>query len=516
MQHAEDAVQMRSQAATILRYGGLGLMLAVLLLGPFFQGLFFPLAQHTAQALLSAGFLLWLASRWMTNRLLRPFRGPVEWAGLALLGSYLLASLVTVYPQGHLQVLLQLTSGLLLFYALREEVTDQPTWAPWLTVGLLAAGLGVTLVGLAPHVGLVQPDAGMLDALALVGLETRLSSTFQYPNTFAAYLLVLWVLLTSRCLTIQKSFSGGWRRSLAATLLLIISSAVGYTIFLAFLLAVSRGAVVVLPVGLGLLLLGLPRSQRLVALLFFVGCALPALAAVKGVVGNAALGDVPRVLKWYAAGLAATSLAGAALFIWWRLSRRVQLGLVSAALLIAVVATGWGLQRYGSLAAIAETVLPPQAHRLLDINWQTKGVIVRFIFYKDSLRMLADRPLLGAGGRAWERLYPEYQEFRYVSSEVHGHFLQVGTEAGVPGLLSFGALWAALFFSGWRARKNHGHLSWSLTTAALTLGAHSAIDFDFSYLAVQYLFWALAAAQVGLQASSGRRQAVASPQPEVN
>lgn len=67
--------------------------------------------------------------------------------------------------------------------------------------------------------------------------------------------------------------------------------------------------------------------------------------------------------------------------------------------------------------------------------------------------MLLDRPWLGGGGRAWERLYHQYQSFWYAASETHNHFLQTAVETGVPGLLASLSLWVALLRTGWRASR---------------------------------------------------------------
>lgn len=472
----------------ILRYSGLGMILLTVAAGPYFQGLFFPYQQHLAEAAVGAGFLLWSAGLHREGRRITFLAGGVELALLALLAFYLLASFTAVFPQGHLNVVLQLFVGLMTFYAVREEQTHRPEFGRWVAWLLVAASVGVVAIGLAPYVGVVPPDQSTLRALSMWGLQNRLTSTFQYWNTYAVYAMAMWMILAGLIL-------GARRRALA----LPLAGVLGFLYGLTFLLAASRGALLVLPVAVVLLALALPKGQRLAGVLFLAATFAPALAALKGVDGNAALSDWYRVWKWLVVGGVAGALGRGGPAVWLALPRRWQGALAVGS--VALVLTGgfWAVGRYGSFTAAANQVLPPKAQRLLDIHWND----IRITYMRDALKVAADRPLLGAGGRGFDRLHQQYQEERYQATEVHNHFLQVAVEAGAPALLTFIALWGALAWQGLLQtdRPGYGPI---LAAAALAVGAHSVIDFNLSYLVMWLLVMAAAGVATAAPAPGAR------------
>ena len=123
--------------------------------------------------------------------------------------------------------------------------------------------------------------------------------------------------------------------------------------------------------------------------------------------------------------------------------------------------------------------------------------------YCDAASIIKDHPALGAGGGGWNLLYHQYQDFLYWTTEVHNHLLQVGVETGIPGMLIWLGLFAALAYYIYKIRKSdldaHGKvLVWGVGTAVFALGAHSLIDFDLSIPSLQILFFAF----LGLISSS--------------
>jgi hypothetical protein len=129
----------------------------------------------------------------------------------------------------------------------------------------------------------------MVRSLSLVNLGTRLSATMQYPNTEA--ILFLMAILFAVGLAAERP-----RIRTAAPLALAIS-----LLFSAFFFALSRGAVLVLPVALLLLFVGLPRGTRLPAL-FILGAGVgPALIALQGVAANSTLQNYVSAWRWLGA-----------------------------------------------------------------------------------------------------------------------------------------------------------------------------------------------------------------------
>jgi O-antigen ligase len=73
-------------------------------------------------------------------------------------------------------------------------------------------------------------------------------------------------------------------------------------------------------------------------------------------------------------------------------------------------------------------------------------------YNKDAVKIILDNPL-GTGGRGWDSAYHQYQEYENWSREAHNNFLNIGVESGVAGLLLYLALWAAVFYGGYRTYK---------------------------------------------------------------
>lgn len=474
-----DAVQQRVQVA------GLILLVGTVAAGPFFQGLFYPYQQHIAEVAVGLGAVLWLLGRRGATGPLVDWRDPPTLATLALVAWYLVVSPWAVYPQGHLVMVLNLLATLLLFLVLRAEGRTNPGLVRPLALTLAGAGVAEALVSLLPYVSLVKLDPQMQQALAVAGVGGRLSGSFQYPNTAAIYLLAILFLIAGLAVAGKLSVP---RLTLAA--------AAAFAPTLAFTLAASRGALLVLPLAVALLLLGLPPGRRLAALLLLLGPLAAAVAASRGFAGNAALHDTVRVLKWYAAGQVAAAMGGAALAVWLAWPARWRWGVAGAALLLVLAGGALGVARYGGPARSAQRILPNYAQRLLDLSWRTKNALLRLYFDRDALRMILDRPLVGAGGDGWERLYPQYQDFYYTANETHDGYLQTAVEAGLPALLALLAFAGSVAVSGWRYRRTQADgapLAWSMAAGALAVLGHSAVEFNLSYLSMWLLVWGLTA-----------------------
>lgn len=131
---------------------------------------------------------------------------------------------------------------------------------------------------------------------------------------------------------------------------------------------------------------------------------------------------------------------------------------------------------------------------------QDKSGLLRVIFYKDGLKILRDRWILGGGGGAWAYLYRHYQSYGYVSAQAHNYPLQLGIETGISGLLLLLALITFLVLGYLRYKRNikdkpltELYVNTAIITAIAALFMHAVIDFDFSESAILLLFWQLIA-----------------------
>lgn len=456
-----------TNASRILRYAGLALLLAVLAVGPFFQGLFFQTPLLAGLLAVFVGFLLWLAGRRLGGLSSGLPGGAAGWALLALLGCYLIQFAWAVYPRGNIDWTLRAAAAWMVYAMVRAEAG--PALRRWLGGVFVLSATAVAFVGFLEYTGYLTANPELAEALSVVGLHTRMFTVFQYPNTAAVYLMA--ALFAALGLALEDIRP--WRAALAG--------AVAAFLGLAFFFTISRGAVVVLPFGLVLLLAGLSRNRRWPAVLLLLAAFFPLVVTMKPIGAAVAVRDYAQAFRWIGLGtglgLAGGLLAGLLL----RFRPRLQL-----ALAVAAVVGGASI-----LMAVrpADGFLPAQAARLLDINLRTDSVISRLAFDRHALEIVRDYPL-GRGGKGWERTYRQYQEIAYTANETHNHYLQTAVEAGAPGLVCLIAAVLAGLWAAWRSR-DEGPLGWTLAAGAGLIAGHSLIDFDLSYGLIWLLLWAL-------------------------
>ncbi|QHT59256.1 O-antigen ligase family protein [Paenibacillus lycopersici] len=366
-----------------------------------------------------------------------------------------------------------------------------------LLYGIQFAGYGVVFYGLANMMGQIY----FPDALWYQQEVYRVTSVFQYPNAYAAYLSALF--LAGLFLVVQVR-SAYWRLLHAFMLV---------PIWVSFMLTLSRGALVIVPV---LILLTLPFLRFKQQLLFML------YACISIVVSFGILGKMTSTMNAIAKLVLPEAKGGQAdlMSIWSKLPLTGWSVIIAAGLLAGVVVTLLHLLLNDRLesrfAAFAEKkrsyvivpavliivtvlaaavvllsssvrqLLPGEiADRLENINFNQHSVLERGTFYKDAMKISADYPIFGAGGGAWNALYEKYQHNPYSSKQVHSYFLQTLVETGWVGLLLLIGFLACIFFIYLRCYikdKSAGKTHFVFYIFAVSILIHSAIDFDMSYI----------------------------------
>ncbi|MDN5332062.1 MAG: hypothetical protein PWP45_1287 [Tepidanaerobacteraceae bacterium] len=142
------------------------------------------------------------------------------------------------------------------------------------------------------------------------------------------------------------------------------------------------------------------------------------------------------------------------------------------------------------------------AKRIESISFGEHSVQGRLSFYKDALKMIKDRPVVGWGGGGWKAAYFAYQSYRYFTTEVHSFFLQLMVETGILGLIAFLAV-PVLIIRNIALNKVDDPactaVNWSVLSSAFAILGHSAVDFNLSLSAVAMYLWVL----FGLAAAEG-------------
>jgi O-antigen ligase len=139
-------------------------------------------------------------------------------------------------------------------------------------------------------------------------------------------------------------------------------------------------------------------------------------------------------------------------------------------------------------------------------QWRTD---VRPMIWAGTLRMIADRPVVGHGLGTFIIEYPQYRLPEYflrpkagnLTNNAHNELLEVAAEQGLLGLAATAWLWGAAFTRGLRSARTAPDrwLRAGLVGATGVFLLHAMIDVDLRYWPNQTLFWIL----LGLLASGG-------------
>ncbi|MDA8235138.1 MAG: O-antigen ligase family protein [Clostridia bacterium] len=416
----------------------------------------------------SAALLVFLFTRPRAE--LRLTNNIMDYAGLGLFVAYLLSSFVAINARDGVGEVLKVANYFLIYVMVAYSVRNFTDLNRILLV-LYISGIGVAVRGFGAAYGIWEYNGAFADGM--------INSTLQYHNATAVFLVatvILGTYLVARLDNIWLKMAVG---------------AGNYLAFMAMLGAVSRGAMLVFLIVLVPLIIGLPKGYRIQGIfnviLLFVSFY---LTSKQVLVFTPDISNATH-LSWLFAGMA-VSAAGqlgiqylSSLSIWN--NRRVILG-GSVVVLVALVIVG---------TAFSSKIMPENVvERFKNISFQIHSVQERFTFYKDSVKLVADNPVLGVGGGGWNAIYRKYQSYNYNSTEVHNHFLQTWVEAGTLGFIFFIGLWGGFFYSLVRVYRKTDDMEnkafvWTVGMAALAIGLHSSIDFSLSLGSVSILLWAL-------------------------
>lgn len=324
-------------------------------------------------------------------------------------------------------------------------------------------------------------DAVMTDSNGL-----RLTSVFQYANTYAAFLMAflfvaLFALIRSRT----------WYGQLLHGFMLV-------PFIVSLLLTLSRGGLVLLPVVFILLLLFLKPVQQI---LWIINLGLAGVMALLitnpvtrlGLELNTAFTSSAALQGW---GYLLGASACAAALCWvvqhylapwlYRKLSKVESRRWSGIWIPAVSVAGVVLIAFLFIGTSARNILPANiGTRLENINFRQHSVLERFTFYKDAMKVVKDYPVLGAGGGGWASLYEHYQNNPYLSRQVHNFFLQYLIEVGILGFIIFMGFILFIFYKyirGYLKRENDDYNNgFFYLIIALSILVHSLLDFNMSY-----------------------------------
>ncbi|WP_435922669.1 O-antigen ligase family protein [Paenibacillus sp. DYY-L-2] len=319
----------------------------------------------------------------------------------------------------------------------------------------------------------------------------RLASVFQYPNTYAAFLMAF---LFVAIFAITRSTK--WYSQAIHAFMLV-------PMILSILLTLSRGGLVFLPVVFIILLLFIKPAKQILWIVYCLISGVATLAIAKPVTNLGQqfhLGQIGDPAKGWGYVLGASIVLALLAVLIQRfvapwLERRTEgwaakklanlwLPLVSVVVVIILVVLLLGTN--------LKHVLPGNiGARLENINMQQHSVLERLTFYKDAVKVLKDYPVFGAGGGAWAAFYEKYQNNPYTSRQAHSFIMQYLVEVGILGFLVLVAFLGFIFYKYIRGfirsdeEKRNSYFIYFIIVLSILI--HSLMDFNMSYVFIGLL-----------------------------
>ncbi|GIP35497.1 O-antigen ligase family protein [Paenibacillus sp. J2TS4] len=490
-----------SEPNEMIYWLGIGFILLFLFIAPFRTGLFngYPLQYegdiYSAVAW-TALFYCLISLYWIFRWKVTTVRDVLTLLAWGIPLSYLLSGITAVSPYSNGKLLL-LNAMYAMMFGLGAYFARNKSGNRVIQFGIMASGYIIVIYCFMNMFGNAYfPHAVMEDQ----GL--RLTAVFQYANAYAALLIALLV----GCLHFMISSRKGYVIALNALMLV--------PLIISFLLTLSRGGIVVLPIIL-LALLPFLSVVRQICFFLYLAIGFAASFLITDRVRGISLEMLQRLrTSLEQKGFADTvSLLDPLSMKGWLTLLPLTIGVSAIIVLFQLYITpilerklarfndwkwsNWilpvGILSLGALGILLITQgsflgnLLPQAlqQRVESINFQQHSVLERLMMFSDSLKIFADRLLLGGGGGAWEALFTTYQGAPYLPRQVHSFFLEYLDETGLVGIVFLGGLLLLLFIyyvkNVFIDKTTNPDQSILYYMVAVSILIHSILDFEMSY-----------------------------------
>jgi len=382
---------------------------------------------------------------------------------------------------------------LLAFFLAGNRLSVSPCVLRYIPIAYLAIGYLIVIYGFLNLLGNVY----LLDSLSIID-GIRMASIFQYPNAYALFLLTLWITIL---LELDRAVGRLW---------LLLHGSMLVLVTLSFLLTLSRGAILMLPVIAIFVLSLLSLRQQLMAIIYTAVGVLLSLTiytplAERGtVVYKGYQQDVANDVAVDTVSVFAKSSIG-----YWAIMLGVSLAAAGVIYLVhnklgpiivsfsnkrrskwankAIPISAILFFALGALIATHSNWLPSALEtRIANINFKTHSVYERLAMYKDAIQIWKQNSIFGGGAGAWEAYFERYQSYPYMSMQPHSYFIQLLVETGIFGLTAITAFIIAVVLNYYRSYRQALEEERSLLRfyfiVPVAIILHSTIDFGMSYL----------------------------------
>jgi tetratricopeptide (TPR) repeat protein len=449
------------------------------LITPYFKGLYFDTDIYSIHMLIGVLFLLML-SRLIFKKEINELKS--AYIVLLLPASYLLSFFIAESPKGAIDSLLRwitYSAFFLMLYwvSLRSKINRL------LPLVFHVTGIWITVFMLAAYYGLFEYRNSLI-----LG---RFSSIFQYPNTYA---MIVAVFLLFALMNLTKD------RITLVSATLYSFPIIAYMV--CFIQSYSRGMILVFPLVwfIGLMLLSMKKQIRY----FLFSTAATILSAV--VYLSMSKGQIEGHKYPGLLALIVVTFVFIALIILVnkyavrrKYSDRILLFTKAKymrfflpSIIVFILLGGFLDIKFEGL--VYQQLPEKLQERVSDLDIHSSTAKERIIFFRDSIKISQDSPLIGFGGQSWEVLYKKYQTLPYQSNKAHNGYLEWLLDTGIIGLLLLVIVVSYFFahlFLKYRTARDHS-LPVAAITGLLTILLHSFVDFNFSYGTVWFIFlWLL-------------------------
>lgn len=320
----------------------------------------------------------------------------------------------------------------------------------------------------------------------------RLSNVFQYPNTYAAYLMAL----LFGCLLFSFK-AKKWYFKLFHSFMIV-------PILASFFLTSSRGGLIALSIALMIYLLLIPYLRQLILFIHLSVSTLASFLILNALTEARNLYAAEGMIdyKGWAILIAASIAVGC--LVWLvehTIGKKVDERLLnkksfywSNAFIPVMIVVLFVLGIYILLTNESILQKMPYAIQSRIAEVEDSNILFRAVYFQDALNVIKDHFFFGAGGGAWRTLYPVYQSVPYTSTQVHNFILQYFIEVGLFGFLvlmtilavSFGRFFRAYFGSDYGTFEYEKIVFFMISVSFII---HSFIDFDMSFVLIGALFF---------------------------
>jgi len=336
------------------------------------------------------------------------------------------------------------------------------------------------------------------DAAMFASGDIRLTSVFQYANTYAAYLIAFLYACIATIIFSRNKY------------IVLFASFMFVPSFISFILTLSRGGWLAFPVILILILPLISFTKQIQALFHFVLGAVVSIfllsyinsTGLKLQIEHTQLGGFTAWIVLIGVSLIVAIIS---LFFQMKLAPKLdqkfarlnqhKLNTLFLPVLTIIIGVLGAILLFGNTGILK--ILPENiGSRLENINFNQHSVLERGTFYEDTITIWKDYPITGAGGGAWQALYQKYQHNPYTSILAHSFFFQMLTEIGLLGMIALFIVLMAIYYRFIRAftkKTDEDKLVpyvWFLVCTSILI--HSLLDFNMSYVYIGVLvFFAL-------------------------